>query len=91
VRELADREGISAPSVSAQVRRIERAGLITRTTGEDRRRVGFHVTRRAVRVIDSVKSRRTTWLASRLDMLEPEQLEAIRAAARPLASLLEDA
>ena len=40
-RELADREGVSAPGMSASLDRLELAGLIVRTRGVDRRRVGI--------------------------------------------------
>jgi DNA-binding MarR family transcriptional regulator len=90
VRELAAGEGVSAPNISVHVRRLERAGLVARTTGKDRRRIGLRVTPEAVRVIHSVKSRRTAWLASRLRQLESDQLEAIRAAVEPLTRLADE-
>ena len=42
------------------------------------------------RVLRSVKSRRTAWLAARLKQLEPAELEALDAAIEPLVQLLED-
>lgn len=89
VRELADLEGMSAPAMSGYVRRLERAGLLDRVEGEDRRRVGLHVTEEAERVLRSVRSRRTAWLSSRLERLEPAELERIEAAIEPLTALLE--
>ena len=59
------------------------------TVGGDRRRVGLHVTTGGHRVLRSVKSKRTAWLAERLRGLDPEQVEAIDAAIEPLAALLE--
>ena len=89
VRELAEREGISAPAMSGYVDRLEAAGLLTRTRSEeDRRRVGLTVTSEAARVLRAVRSRRTAWLAARLRGLDPEALEAIDAAIEPLARLL---
>jgi DNA-binding MarR family transcriptional regulator len=90
VRELAAREGISAPGMSGHVDRLERAGLVTRVPGTDRRRVGLHVTPEAERVLRSVRSKRTAWLAARLQELEPEELEAVDRAIEPLAALLEE-
>ncbi len=55
----------------------------------DPRRVGPSLTHAGDKVLRSVKSKRTAWLAARLRHLEPEQLEAIDAAIEPLAHLLE--
>ncbi len=90
VRELAALEGMSAPAVSGYVGRLERAGLVERTAGADRRRVGLTVTAEAERVLRSVKSRRTAWLASRLERLDPEQLRRVEAAVEPLLALLDE-
>jgi DNA-binding MarR family transcriptional regulator len=90
VRELAEREGISAPAMSGYVDRLEAAGLVTRTrSGEDRRRVGLTVTAEGLRVLRAVRRRRTAWLAAHLRGLEPDELDAIDAAIEPLARLLE--
>src|SRR5262245_32677313 len=43
-RELADRESISAPGMSAHLDRLEAADLIVRTRGTDRRRIGLALT-----------------------------------------------
>jgi DNA-binding MarR family transcriptional regulator len=90
VRELADREGMSAPGMSGYVDRLEAAGLVTRTrSGEDRRRVGLTVTAEASRILKAVRRRRTAWLADRLRDLGPDELDAIDAAVHPLSRLLE--
>jgi DNA-binding MarR family transcriptional regulator len=91
VRELAARERMSVPGMSKFVSRLEEAGLIERhEVGGDRRRVGLHVTPAGHRVLRSVKSRRTAWLAARLGSLDDEQLEALDAAVEPLSLLLEE-
>ena len=90
VRELADREGMSSPGMSKYVARLEAAGLVRRTVGEDRRRVGLELTDEAQRVLRSVRSRRTAWFASRLKRLRDEEVEALEAAIEPLSRLLED-
>jgi DNA-binding MarR family transcriptional regulator len=91
VRELAARERISVPGMSKFVARLEEAGLIERReVGGDKRRVGLHVTAAGLRVLRSVKSKRTAWLASRLRTLDDEQLEALDAAVEPLSLLLEE-
>jgi DNA-binding MarR family transcriptional regulator len=90
MRELAARERISVPAISKFVARLEAAGLVERqAVGGDKRRVGLHVTSAGHRVLRSVKSKRTAWLAERLRGLDSEQLEAIDAAIEPLAALLE--
>jgi DNA-binding MarR family transcriptional regulator len=90
VRELASRERMSVPGMSKFVARLEEAGLIERAAvGGDRRRVGLTLTADGERVLRSVKSKRTAWLAARLRQLDPEQLEAIDTSIEALAELLE--
>jgi DNA-binding MarR family transcriptional regulator len=91
VRELAALERISPAGMTGHVRRLERAGLVERRPGSDRRRVGLYVTPEAEGVLRSVRSRRTAWLAERLKELDPGELEAIDRAIGPLAALLEGA
>lgn len=91
VRDLAALERMSPAAMSGYVDRLERAGLAQRTQNPtDRRRQGLSVTDEGDRVLRSVKSRRTAWLAARLEHLAPEELEAIDAAVEPLLGLLED-
>jgi DNA-binding MarR family transcriptional regulator len=90
MRELAEREGVSSPGMSKYVARLEAAGLVTRTVAADRRRVGLALTEDAQRVLRSVRSRRTAWLASRLKGLSDEEIAAIDRAIEPLGRLLED-
>jgi len=90
VRELAARERISPAAMSGVVRRLERAGLVRRTPHpSDRRRHGLTVTEEGERVLRSVKSRRTAWLASRLRELEHGEVDAIERALPSLRRLLE--
>lgn len=91
VRELAQRERVSTPAMSGYVDRLEAAGLVERVRSHtDRRRIGLRVTPAGVRVLRSVRTRRTAWLAARLKRLSAEQLHAIDAALEPLAFLLEE-
>ena len=89
VRELAALERMSAPGMSKYVARLEQAGLVTRTRGDDRRRIALALTPQAERVLRSVKERRTAWLASRLKELDADELARIEDAIVPLARLLE--
>jgi DNA-binding MarR family transcriptional regulator len=92
VRDLAALERISAASMSSHVERLERAELVRRTPDErDRRRQGLSVTSEGERVLRSVKSRRTAWLAARLEQLSAEELHALDAAVEPLLALIEEA
>ena len=85
LRELAAEEGISAPSLSGHVDRLERLGLIERVRAtDDRRRVGLRLTAEGVKLLRRVRSRRTTWLAERLSRLDADELDGI---ARALPAL----
>jgi DNA-binding MarR family transcriptional regulator len=91
VRGLAALERMSPAAMSGYVDRLERAGLVRRTPDpKDRRRHGLFVTEEGDRVLRSVKSRRTAWLAARLEHLDPEELAAVDAAVEPLLSLIEE-
>ena len=89
-RELAEREGVSAPGMSASLDRLESAGLIVRTRGADRRRVEITISTEGARVLRSVRRKRTVWLAERLDQLDDAERAAVEAAIEPLARLLEE-
>jgi len=89
LRELAAEERISAPALSGHVDRLERAGLLERVRStDDRRRVGLALTPEGARLLKRVRARRTTWLAKRLQSLEPDELAAVEAALEPLRKLL---
>jgi DNA-binding MarR family transcriptional regulator len=90
VRELAARERMSAAGMSKYVAKLGAAGLIARSPVEDRRRVGLALTPEGRRVLRSVRSRRTAWLASRLRGLSPLELAAVDAAIEPLGRLLDE-
>ena len=91
VRELAALERMSTPGMSKYIGRLEAAGLIVREPSEDdRRRIGIRVSPEGERVLRSVKSRRTAWLAGRLQGLSEEELEAVDAAIEPLQELIDE-
>jgi DNA-binding MarR family transcriptional regulator len=91
VRDLAAREGISAPSMTRYLDRMERAGLIVRTRSpDDARRIRLALTPKGGRVLRSVRRRRTAWLAERLERLDPDGQRAVAEAIEPLARLLEE-
>ncbi len=89
IRELAARERISVPAISKFVARLEEAGLVQRApVGGDKRRVGLTLTTSGHRVLRSVRSKRTAWLAARLRTLGADAIAAIVAAIEPLTELL---
>ncbi|HUZ15918.1 MAG TPA: MarR family transcriptional regulator [Gaiellaceae bacterium] len=91
VGELAADERVSTAAMSKRVSRLERDGLVTRTQSEaDRRCVGLTLTDEGQRTLRRVRSRRTAWLASRLDTLSPDELAAVGAAVDALGHLLAD-
>jgi len=90
LRELAEEEGISAPSMSGHVDRLESAGLLRRVrSSDDRRRVGLELTREGRALLKRVRARRTTWLAERLERLPEDEREKIERALPALYALLE--
>ena len=90
VAELAAREGTSVPSICSHIDRLEEGGLVTRSRDEtgDRRRVGLRITADGERVLRAVRSRRTAWLATRLDALTPADRARIAAAVDALTELV---
>jgi DNA-binding MarR family transcriptional regulator len=90
-RELADHERMTPPGMSAALDRLEAADLIVRTRAADRRRVGISLSSEGVRVLRSVRKRRTAWLAERLEGLSERERAAIEEAIEPLSRVLEEA
>jgi DNA-binding MarR family transcriptional regulator len=87
--ELAERERVSAPGMSGHLVRLEASKLIERTRASDRRRIGLFLTAEGEKVLRSVRNRRTAWLVSRLETLEPAEREEIERAIDSLEKLLE--
>src|SRR6185295_5108685 len=89
MRELASVERMSVPGMSKFISRLEEAGLVQRAAvAGDQRRVGLSLTAAGHKVLRSVKSKRTAWLAARLRSLDADELDAIDAAIEPLTHLL---
>jgi DNA-binding MarR family transcriptional regulator len=87
--ELAAQVGISPPSMSNALDKLEAAGLAERRREAegDRRRVGLTVTAEGSRALRAARSHRSAWLARRLGELPPEQLAALEAAVDALGAL----
>lgn len=88
--ELAEQERVSAAAMSGQLVRLEAAHLIVRTRAADRRRIGLSLTPNGEKLLRSVRTRRTSLLAERLERLTPEQRDRIEVALGSLEALLED-
>jgi DNA-binding MarR family transcriptional regulator len=88
--ELAALVGVSPPALTRYVDRMELAGLVTRARSkQDARKVLIVLTPKGIRALRSIRSRRTAWLATRLDNLPPEEIGRIEGALEPLRHLLE--
>ena len=66
-RELAERERISAPGMSAHLDRLEAAGLIVRTRAPTAGGSASRSRPEGARVLHTVRKQRTAWLAERLE------------------------
>ncbi|MBB2200518.1 MarR family winged helix-turn-helix transcriptional regulator [Gluconacetobacter tumulisoli] len=88
VAELARRENLRGPTISAHVKSLVAGGLLDRAPSlQDRRRAGLAITPQGLAVIAALRRRRTDWLAGALARLSPDARQAIRAAAAPLAEI----
>lgn len=91
VNELAERERMTPPGMSAHVNKLVRAGYIRKLRDdEDRRRVGLVLTPEGTRLLRNVRSRRTVWLARQLGTLTVAERSALAAAIEPLGLLLDE-
>ena len=87
--ELAEVEGVTRPSASAQADVLEAKGLVRRERSDaDGRLVRLRLTPAGARVLDRSRKERTAWLARRLRRLSPAELDTLAAAAEILERLL---
>jgi DNA-binding MarR family transcriptional regulator len=86
--ELAAREHVAPPSITKVVDKLEEQGLVRRCRDDSDRRVTRVETSPAGRRhIEEARSRRTAWLAKRLDDLSADDLERLGAASEVLERL----
>ena len=91
VGELADFEGVSRPSASAQADLLEGRGLVRRAAGDlDRRLVRLRLTPAGQRVLAQSRNERNAWLARRLRRLPDDDLLVLEKAAEVLERLEEE-
>jgi DNA-binding MarR family transcriptional regulator len=88
--ELAKRERIQRPTATRVLSRLEEEGLIQRTADlYDRRSSLVAVTPKGSELLDELRTRKTAFLAARLETLEPEERVALERAADILERVLE--
>jgi DNA-binding MarR family transcriptional regulator len=87
--ELATRERIQRPTATRVIARLEEMGLIARTADpQDRRSSLVAVTADATALLAEQRTRKTAFLAERLDRLEAEDRAALERAADVLERML---
>jgi DNA-binding MarR family transcriptional regulator len=86
VAELARIQQVRNPTMSAQVKALELAGLLARAAPDpqDRRRSGLRLTPEGQARLDQMHAQRMDWLSQRVARLSPEQLRQLAAAIEPL-------
>ncbi len=88
--ELAAIEQVAPPTITAVVGKMETLGLVTRETDpKDRRVTRIRITPAGVEHLDEVRNRRTSWLASQLSSLTPDERKRLSDAADVLAKLVD--
>jgi DNA-binding MarR family transcriptional regulator len=89
--ELASRERIRRPTATRVLARLEEMGLIQRTPDpQDRRSSLVAVTAEASEMLAELRTRKTAFLAERLDRLGPEDRAALERAADILERVLSE-
>ncbi len=89
VGQIAEIEHVRPPSVSKIVAALEREGLVERRDDpEDRRRTPIAVTPAGEDYVAAVRAAGRGWIASRLDELDPDDVELLRRALPALERLL---
>ena len=85
---LAELEGVSPPTVTKVVNRLEDADLVQRALDPNDKRVcRVSTTDAGESLLDASRERKTAWLAERLSALDAEQLAHLTAAALVLEQL----
>jgi DNA-binding MarR family transcriptional regulator len=89
--ELASIERVQRPTISRVAARLVEAGLIERLPDElDRRGARLRVTDEGRRRLHEVRSRKTAYLAQRIERLGPEERDLLMRASDLLERLLEE-
>lgn len=89
--ELAEAERVQRPTVTRIANRLAEAGLIERSADQlDARVARLAVTAEGRRVLKALRTRKTAYLARRLERLDPEDRAALERAAEVLERLLDE-
>lgn len=89
--DLAAVDHCSQPTMTTQVRRLEDAGLVTRTVDpSDARAVRIRITPEGVRTLNRVRVDRAAAIEPQLARLQPADRQTLTDAVRVLRRLLED-
>jgi DNA-binding MarR family transcriptional regulator len=89
--ELAQREAVTAPTMSRVLAALDERGAVDRRPDPgDARSTLVSVSEAGRQMIDTIRSERTASLARRLDRLDPEQRAALDAALPALEALVDD-
>jgi DNA-binding MarR family transcriptional regulator len=92
ISDLADLDHCSQPTMTIQVRRLEDAGLVTRTPDpDDARAVLIRITPKGVRTLARVRDDRAAAIDPHIARLGPEDRDTLSAAVRVIRRLLDDA
>jgi len=87
---LAEREGVTAPSMNRTVNALEEDGYIVRVPDDvDRRKVNISITDTGAAVVDETIRRRDQWLARVIADLPAEERATLRDAARIILGVIE--
>jgi len=87
---LAEREGVTAPSMNRTVNALEEDGYIVRVPDDvDRRKVNISITDTGAAVVDETIRRRDQWLARVIADLPAEERATLRDAARIILEVIE--
>jgi len=91
VAELARMEKVSGPTISAQIKALEAAGLVERCEADptDRRRSGLRLSAQGEGKIHQLRQQRLDWIARRIARLSPAGMDALAAAIGPLKEIAE--
>ena len=87
--ELASLEQVAPPTMTKVVEKLEGKGFVTRRVDPDDRRVArVSITAAGTRYLDRTRARRTAWLAARLGVLDPQQVDQLQGAIALLEAII---
>jgi DNA-binding MarR family transcriptional regulator len=87
--DLAQREHVAPPTITKAVDKLQTMGFVTRRQDDADRRVAWaQITPAGKRHVAKNRSRRTAWLATRLEDLTEDELQRLAAAADVLERLV---